>query len=128
MAVGLLMGMVEGMEACVAEVEGTSGSRANLLHFLFLHKKGLTLKAIRVLLTILEFFLLKSTVLLKVAKVKSNSITCQYWHNTHANKCLHSIFKMVTMADTHVNNHTHKGHRRKKENERLRERERKRER
>lgn len=49
MAVGLeARGRVEGstVEAWVVEVEGRSGSRASLLHFLFLHKNGLTLKHI----------------------------------------------------------------------------------
>lgn len=51
--VGLAMGRVEGVVGGPGgvEVEGASGSRAILLHFLFLHKKRLTLEAIRRLLT-----------------------------------------------------------------------------
>lgn len=52
-AVGLDVGRPDGKApgTCAVEVDGMSGSRANLLHFLFLHKKGFTLKAISGLLT-----------------------------------------------------------------------------
>lgn len=49
MAVGFeARGRVEDsmVEPWVVEVEGRSGSSASLLHFLFLHKNGLTLKQI----------------------------------------------------------------------------------
>ena len=47
--VGLAMGRVDGLVGGPGgmEVEGTSGSSAILLHFLFLYKKMLTLETIR---------------------------------------------------------------------------------